>query len=217
MLNRCGLSQINDGAFNGPLLDSLVEVDFTDNQLRMVPQTGLPRLRNLRKIYLNRNRIDQLQPNSFMIYESRDLIVKLELSGNRLTNQGLGDSLVFFPLRSLQQLSLETNALTAIPSASLTNQRLTLTNLNLGLNQIDQVPVGALDFPNLNSLSLEFNEITNISPEALQGIPNLQYLYLTGNKFPSWPLQMFQYINQLLTLSIGETPISVIPSNAFQV
>ncbi|KAK6057701.1 leucine Rich repeat-containing domain protein [Cooperia oncophora] len=115
------------------------------------------------------------------------------------------------------ELSLETNALTAIPSAALVNQRGTLTNLNLGLNNINEVPVGALDFPNLTSLSLEFNGITVIPPQAFQGVPNLQYLYLTGNKFPSWAPEMFRYITQLRTLGIGETPISVIPNNAFMV
>ncbi|KAJ1356852.1 hypothetical protein KIN20_014691 [Parelaphostrongylus tenuis] len=95
------------------------------------------------------------------------------------------------------------------------NQRGTLTNLNLGLNNINEVPVGALDFPNLTSLSLEFNGITIILPQAFQGVPNLQYLYLTGNKFPSWAPEMFRYITQLRTLGIGETPISVIPNNAF--
>ncbi|VDL63947.1 unnamed protein product [Nippostrongylus brasiliensis] len=113
------------------------------------------------------------------------------------------------------ELSLETNALTAIPSAALVNQRGTLTNLNLGLNNINDVPVGALDFPNLTSLSLEFNGITVIPPQSFQGVPNLQYLYLTGNKFPSWAPEMFRYIPQLRTLGIGETPISVIPNNAF--
>uniref|UniRef100_A0A914ZI58 Uncharacterized protein n=1 Tax=Parascaris univalens TaxID=6257 RepID=A0A914ZI58_PARUN len=216
VINRCNLGIIEDGAFNGPLLDSLVELDLTDNQLGTVPQTGLPRLRNLRKLYLNRNRISALQPESFSTYASRDILLKLELAGNRLTDDGLGDQRVFRPLRSLQQLSLETNALTAIPSASLVNQRQTLTNLNLGLNQINEVPVGALDFPNLSSLSLEFNGITQIIPQAFQGVPILQYLYLTGNKFPSWQPEMFRYVGQLRTLGIGETPIAVIPANAFQ-
>ncbi|VDK49977.1 unnamed protein product [Anisakis simplex] len=216
VINGCNLGIIEDGAFNGPLIDSLVELDLTDNQLGIVPQTGLPRLRNLRKLYLNRNRISALQSDSFALYESRDILLKLELAGNRLTNDALGNQQAFRPLRSLQQLSLETNALTAIPSAAFVNQRQTLTNLNLGLNQINQVPVGALDFPNLSSLSLEFNGISEIIPPAFQGVPILQYLYLTGNNFPSWQPEMFRYIGQLRTLGIGETPISVIPANAFQ-
>ncbi|CAJ0959321.1 unnamed protein product, partial [Mesorhabditis belari] len=216
VLNRNTLSQIDDQAFNGELLESLVELDLGDNNLGQIPQSGLPRLLNLRKLYLTRNKITTLQANSFGAYESKDLIVKLSLAGNRLTDRSLGDSTVFRPLKLLQELSLETNALTAIPSAALVNQRLTLTNLNLGLNNITNVPVGALDLPVLTSVSLEFNGITVITPQAFQGVPNLQYLYLTGNKFPSWQPEMYRYVPNLRTLGIGETPISVIPSNAFQ-
>uniref|UniRef100_A0A1I7X9P6 LRRNT domain-containing protein n=1 Tax=Heterorhabditis bacteriophora TaxID=37862 RepID=A0A1I7X9P6_HETBA len=215
VLNRNTLQNIDDQAFNGPLLDSLVELDLNDNNLGQIPQMGVPRLRNLRKLYLNRNRINTLSSNGFASYESKDLIIKLSLAGNRLTDQTLGETAVFRPLRMLQELSLETNTLTSIPSSALVNQRTTLTNLNLGLNTINEVPVGALDFPSLTSLSLEFNGITVIPPQAFQGVPNLQYLYLTGNKFPSWTPEMYRYITQLRTLGIGETPISVIPNNAF--
>ncbi|KAI1707639.1 leucine rich repeat domain-containing protein [Ditylenchus destructor] len=185
VLNRNTLAQIDDLAFNGPLLDSLVELDLSDNQLQQIPAIGLPKLRNLRKLYLNRNRISTLQPQAFAGYASKE------------------------------ELSLETNALTQVPSQALEGQRNTLTNLNLGLNQIREVPVGALNFPQLNSLSLEFNGITMIIPQAFQQVPHLQYLYLTGNKFPSWQPEMFRYINELRTLGIGETPIAVIPANAF--
>uniref|UniRef100_A0A8R1HPA0 LRRCT domain-containing protein n=1 Tax=Caenorhabditis japonica TaxID=281687 RepID=A0A8R1HPA0_CAEJA len=215
VMNRNTLQSIDDQAFNGPLLDSLIELDFNDNNLGQVPQTAIPRLRNLRKLYLNRNRITQLSSTTFNSFESKDLLLKLELAGNRLTDGTLGDATVFRPLTLLQELSLETNSLTSIPSSALVNQRNTLTNLNLGLNSINDVPIGALDFPVLSSLSLEFNGITVIPPQAFQGVPNLQFLYMTGNKFPSWAPEMFRYIPQLKTLGIGETPISVIPNNAF--
>lgn len=217
VLNRCNLNQMDNDAFAGASLDKLTDLDLSDNQLGIIPTTGVPRLTNLRKLSLNRNRICQLQLNSFLNYKSRDILQKLELAGNRLTDQILDDANVFRPLRSLQQLSLETNALRKIPSASLVNQQWTLTNLNLGLNQISEVSVGTLNFPNLNSLSLEFNGISQMTPQAFQGIPNLQHLYITGNKFPSWQPEMFTFVPHLFTLSIGETPISVIPSNAFQV
>ncbi|CAJ0571523.1 unnamed protein product, partial [Mesorhabditis spiculigera] len=215
-LNRNTLSNIDDNAFNGELLESLVELDLGDNNLGQVPQTGVTKLQNLRKLYLYRNKISNLPANSFAAWESKDLIVKISLAGNRLTDRSLGDSTVFRPFKLLQELSLETNALTQIPSAALVNQRLTLTNLNLGLNNISNVPVGALDLPMLTSLSLEFNGITVITPQAFQGVPNLQYLYVTGNKFPSWQPEMFRFVPYLRTLGIGETPISVIPNNAFQ-
>lgn len=136
VLNRNTLAQVNDEAFNGPLLDSLIELDLSDNQLGGVPTTGIRRLRNLRKLYLNRNRITQLNAQNFANFESKEILLKLELAGNRLTDQALADPAVFRPLRSLQELSLETNALTQIPSAALATQKPTLVNLNLGLNQV---------------------------------------------------------------------------------
>ncbi|VDM83706.1 unnamed protein product [Strongylus vulgaris] len=102
VLNRNTLQSIDDQAFNGPLLDSLVELDLNDNNLGQIPQTGLTRLRNLRKLYLNRNRINTLASNAFANYESKDLLIKLSLAGNRLTDQSLTDTAVFRPLRLLQ-------------------------------------------------------------------------------------------------------------------
>uniref|UniRef100_A0A0N5A498 LRRCT domain-containing protein n=1 Tax=Parastrongyloides trichosuri TaxID=131310 RepID=A0A0N5A498_PARTI len=216
VMNRNTLETIQNGAFNGNMLDSLVELDLSDNNLRQVPQQGLTELRALRKIYLNRNRISTLSSTAFDNYVSRDKLLKLELAGNRLTNAAFMNSNVLRSLTSLTELSLETNSLTQIPSYALAGCRETLINLNLGLNQINQVPVGALDFPKLTSLSLEFNGIVTIIPQAFQGVPILQYLYLTGNKFPTWNPEMFFYIRQLRTLGIGETPISIIPEDAFK-
>lgn len=75
--------------------------------------------------------------------------------------------------------------------------------------------MGALNFPELSSLSLEFNGLSMLVPQALQQVPRLQYLYLTGNKFPAWSPEMFRFVPDLRTLGIGETPIAVIPANAF--
>ena len=102
----------------------------------------MSQLRNLRKLYLNRNGITQLPTKMFAEFASRETLLKLELKGNRLTDQSLSSSQnsdnggVFFPLKNLQELSLETNQLTMIPSIALSSQRQTLTNLNLGLNQV---------------------------------------------------------------------------------
>ncbi|KAL3084361.1 hypothetical protein niasHT_035187 [Heterodera trifolii] len=227
VLNRNTLSQIEEGAFDGIPLDSLVELDLSDNSLANIGTKpgGICQLRNMRKLYLNRNGIGQLSPQFFNSLASREVLQKLEFRGNKLTDQSLNEGGaageggqqqgMFGALKNLQELSLETNGLSAVPSVALSAQRGTLTNLNLGLNQIKEVPVGALNFPELTSLSLEFNGLPMIVPHAFQHVPRLQYLYLTGNKFPAWSPDMFRFVPDLRTLGIGETPISVIPANAF--
>ena len=75
----------------------------------------------------------------FTQFASREILLKLELRGNRLTDQSLAEGgeggSAFSPLKSLQELSLEANQLSMVPSTALSAQRPTLTNLNLGLNQ----------------------------------------------------------------------------------
>uniref|UniRef100_A0A914NBR7 Uncharacterized protein n=1 Tax=Meloidogyne incognita TaxID=6306 RepID=A0A914NBR7_MELIC len=144
VLNRNTLSHVLDGAFNGNLIDSLVELDLSENSLSQIGTQfgGLSQLRNLRKLYLNKNGISQLPTNLFAEFLSRETLLKLELRANHLTDQSFGTTLqqnsegtsVFSPLKNLQELSLETNQLTMIPSSALSVQKETLKNLNLGLN-----------------------------------------------------------------------------------
>lgn len=146
----------------------------------------MPHLRNLRKLYLNRNRISQVWStysltisttwllflnlwNLLRIFipalpwrllclsiswSPSQIVSRWQSSHRRSTRRChrlptpsipsgirlLGThSKTRSNLRPLQELSLETNALSAIPSAALVNQRETLTNLNLGLNNINEV------------------------------------------------------------------------------
>ncbi|KAL3080243.1 hypothetical protein niasHT_039106 [Heterodera trifolii] len=220
VLNRNTLSQIEEGAFDGIPLDSLVELDLSDNSLANIGTKAMQKLKafimkadlwhfpfkNILS-HFSPNGIGQLSPQFFNSLASKELLQKLEFRGNKLTDQSLNEGGaageggqqqgMFGALRNLQELSLETNGLSAVPSVALSAQRGTLTNLNLGLNQIKEVPVGALNFPELTSLSLEFNGLPMIVPHAFQHVPRLQYLYLTGNKFPAWSPDMFRFVPEL--------------------
>lgn len=212
VLNRNNLRQISDRAFDG-LVESLTELDLKDNVLGNVPQTGVSTLKRLKNLILARNRIQNLPPRTFSNYESRDYLSKIDLSGNQLASI---EPTVFAGLKNLEEVSFEANQLSVVPTAALNEQKQKLKNLNLGLNRISNVPPGALDFPNLESLSLEFDGITTIVPEAFRGVPKLLYLYITGNKFPQWDTEMFRSLGSLRILGIGETPIRQIPSDAFR-
>lgn len=213
VMNRNNLGQISNRAFDGFLNESLTELDLKDNLLGQVPQSGVPSLRRLRTLILARNRIQNLPPRPFANYESRDYLSKIDFSGNQLTTV---ESTVFNGLKNLEEVSFEANQLTTVPTSVFSEQRQRLKNLNLGLNRISNVPPGTLDFPSLESLSLEFNGITTLVPETFRGVSQLLYLYITGNKFARWDPEWFRYIGALRILGIGETPIRQIPNNAFQ-
>lgn len=134
VLNRNKLINIDKNAFSGFLIDSLIELDLSDNNLQQIPTNGVSSLKNLNKLYLNRNRI-KYSDEPFRSYASQKHLLKLELAVNKLTDESIKNNL-FLPLTNLKELSLETNALTTVPSAALKNQKYSLTNLNLGLNQV---------------------------------------------------------------------------------
>uniref|UniRef100_A0A915EDZ0 Uncharacterized protein n=1 Tax=Ditylenchus dipsaci TaxID=166011 RepID=A0A915EDZ0_9BILA len=167
----------------------------------------LPRLRNLRKLYLNRNRISQIQQQAFAGFASREVLLKMELAGNKLTDEALGGGQdVFSPLRSLQELSLETNALTQVPSQALEAQRNTLTNLNLGLNQtlgIGETPIAVIPAnafvhtPSLMRLEMSEAAVDTIELGAFQRTPLIQAIVLNKNRLTKVRSDMFQGLNDL--------------------
>lgn len=212
-LNRNSMRSMDPQAFSGTLQESLTILDLKDNPLGAVPQSGVSQLKKLKSLILARTGITALPPRAFSNYASREFLGKIDLSGNRITQI---DSTVFAGLPNLEEVTLASNLLTSIPTSAFSEQRNRMVNLNLGNNNITSVPTGALDFPNLHSLSLEFNGIPNLTPEAFRGVPSLLYLWIGGNNFPVWNSELFRYVGGLQTLGIGNSPIKRIPANAFQ-
>ncbi|VDP03940.1 unnamed protein product [Soboliphyme baturini] len=213
VLNQNQMGDISPGAFEGSIKESLLELDLRQNLLGRVPQNGVSQLTRLNKLALARNRIRQLLPQSFANYASKTYLRKIDLSANQLSTV---EPTLFYGLSNLEEVSLQGNSLTYIPTVAFRDQRTILKNLNLGSNQINSVPIDSLNFPALESLSLEFNLLSNIAPEAFRGIPSLLSLYLTGNRFNQWYPDMFRYVGSLRNLGMGEMPITRIQSNAFQ-
>ncbi|KFD57340.1 hypothetical protein M513_01851 [Trichuris suis] len=213
VLNKNGLTDIDDTAFDGPLLDSLLDLDLRFNALGRVPTKGISRLRRLNKLSLAFNRIPSIGSNSFAQYACSDYLTRIDLSGNRLTDL---DENAFHGLRALSEINLEANSLAAVPTPALREHRSRLKNLNLGANRISMLTKGSLDLPNLESLSLEYNVISSLTPDVLAGTPNLLYLYLTGNKFTQWDSDMLRHVGNLRAIAMGEMAIRTIPADAFR-
>ncbi|KRY61264.1 Leucine-rich repeat-containing protein 15 [Trichinella britovi] len=213
ILNRNSIMDIDPLAFDGPLLDSLVDLDLRFNRLDKVPGHGVGRLRRLHKLNLAHNSIGSLASRPFASYASVDYLQRLDLSNNLLLDIDDG---AFDGLRNLQELSLEANGLSAVPTAPLSHLRSKLTNLNFGSNRINTIGKGSLNFPKLTSLSLEYNGLADFHLDALAGLTELNYLYLTGNHFTQWHPDIYKHVGNLRVLAVGEMAISRLPVDAFK-
>uniref|UniRef100_A0A915NH40 LRRCT domain-containing protein n=1 Tax=Meloidogyne floridensis TaxID=298350 RepID=A0A915NH40_9BILA len=208
---------------------SIDSLSILDTALPSLPSNAFYGWTILRLV-LNRNTLSHVLDGAFNEFLSRETLLKLELRANHLTDQSFGTALqqnsegtsVFSPLKNLQELSLETNQLTMIPSSALSVQKETLKNLNLGLNMIKDVPISALNFPQLSSLSLEFNGLSvivpqafqhdTIEPGAFQRTPIIQAIVLNKNRLTS---DMFQGLQELYSLDLQGNRLEQVENKAF--
>jgi len=108
---------------------------------------------------------------------------------------------------SIQEL-LDNGRLPAIVNNELDLRNRYIADLD-GLTQIPQVN-------NLQILNLGFNQITQIQPNAFQGLGNLRLLDLIGNQIIQIHSNAFQGLNNLQELHLRFNQIIQIHSNAFQ-
>lgn len=89
-----------------------------------------------------------------------------------------------------------------------------LESLDLGKNNLERVPTGALEhLANLASLNLNYNKIEIIHSEAFRGLISLLRLSLYGNKIKFIDNLAFEGIGGNLTqINFGENHLSSVPS-----
>jgi len=106
----------------------------------------------------------------------------LNLSGNRL--RALPKD---FGRLGIERLGLSLNYLNDaaldLPAASLRS----LTHLSIGYNHLTKVPDFVLGCENLESLSLEQNNISLLPDDLRESLPNLIELRVAGNPMPAVP------------------------------
>jgi Leucine-rich repeat (LRR) protein len=200
VLRHNQLVGMHPSAFDGgPIRDTLIEIEIRSNRLGEIPQSGLTSLRNLRAISLSRNGIVSVPDHSFLSYQCRTILRRLDLSDNQLVDIA---PLGLLGLESIEALSLDKNRFERIPTAAIAHL-VSLEDLSLGVNRINRIDVGALPLPNLRSLSVEVNQLVSIDAEAFQLVPNLLYLYLSNNQFAHIDPNTFYYVNRLRVLAMG--------------
>nr|QBG82014.1 phospholipase A2 inhibitor [Bothrops jararacussu] len=64
-------------------------------------------------------------------------------------------------------------------------------------------------------ISVEFTQVSSLGVEALQGLPNLQELHLSNNRFKTLPSGLFRNLPQLHTLDLSRNLLEDLPPEIF--
>lgn len=215
------LNPIPDDAFSS-IKDSLSTLDLINVSLHTIPK-AISQL-NLSSLSLSNNGLSDITgiPKSD----------RMDLSFNALSD---ADKLVaaLLPIGSrIQILYLESNNLTVIPALEnvdierliISNNQISdhttgslppsLTDLGLAGNRLTLVPTIVTNLPNINTLDLASNLITNISTTLVH--PNLEQLLLGYNKISQLLSSDFPVNSSLSYLSVEGNPIVNIPPDALK-
>nr|XP_005159720.1 leucine-rich repeat-containing protein 69 isoform X1 [Danio rerio] len=106
-------------------------------------------------------------------------------------------------------LKLNNNFLSSLPSEFMRLQK--LTELNLGNNVLEEVPSVLKHLCCLNKLYLYGNQISYLSAEVLEGLPNLVLLNLNHNKIKVIPSEI-KSLCRLQSISITDNHLEQIPA-----
>nr|AUG89725.1 Toll-like receptor 3 [Penaeus japonicus] len=132
---------------------------------------------------------------------------------------------VFRPLHQLERLDLSTNNIWELPAGAfchLANLKL----LNLSHNHLQDITQlgfggGSTDRgvsscrSDVSSLDLSHNDVTVLASGSLQGLEQLQHLYLQNNELGKVDDNAFQGLRSLHTLDISNNRLVALPEDAF--
>jgi len=202
------------------LMNWLEELNLQGNKLKKLP-AGIFELKELKKLNLSGNKLEEL-PDSFSSFSklvhlnlssiefaaipesifSLSKLISLDLSWNRNISEL---SPLIANLKNIEELDLETNALTSVPVelGSLKNLKVlainqnqftsfpesicelsTLEELNIGNQKIAALPSDMKGLKKLKKLIVESAEIQEI-PDTISDLKSLEILNLKGNDIVS--------------------------------
>ncbi|KAG4066235.1 hypothetical protein HA402_000459 [Bradysia odoriphaga] len=190
-------------------------VDFSNNAISCIDPTAFEGATNLEELNLSHNNISELEDARTI---SLPKLLKLDLSFNNFTKLtehifdklsnlellnlscnsiGSLDSKVFSCLISLKHLNLKRTNLSNIEFGTFSQQR-KLVSLDLSENQLTKLDfkLFAPILPDLQKLSLAYNQLKNLNGFRSETFPKLNSLQIQGNQLScSYLANFFDVIN----------------------
>uniref|UniRef100_A0A8C5GYA6 Uncharacterized protein n=1 Tax=Gouania willdenowi TaxID=441366 RepID=A0A8C5GYA6_GOUWI len=181
-------------------LFNLRTLNLSHNQLTSVPM-GLPP--SIIELYLKGNLIKQLHERTFIGMTKLEV---LDFSGNKLTNDGLGNSL---NVTHLESLNLEANQLEQVPQTLPSSLKV----LNLGSNLISSIKkVAFSNLKKLELLSVARNKVFEVAAGAFRALSFLHQLDFSHNTLQKVPRLLPRNVH---SVSLSNNRIRSVPADAF--
>ncbi|KOB72728.1 putative toll [Operophtera brumata] len=210
-------------------------LDLSYNDLIVVTDTSLSKLRSLSKLLLQNNAISTLEDGAFKgllslqvlnlssnfmntlppdLFSDAKFLKEINVSNNTINNLPPG---LFEGLEQLQTLDLSYNELTSqwINKGTLIGL-LRMVILNMSYNRLTRIDRYMFqDLYSLQKLNLEHNEISSIDEHSFEELRNLHSLSLSGNNLAHIHPNLYTDLHVLHELFIDKNKIKHIDDNAF--
>lgn len=204
--NELTAEWVNGATFTGLL--RLVVLDLSHNRIAKLDGAVFRDLYSLQILRLEDNLIEVVPDNTFSsLYNLHTLI----LSGNKLS---FIDSSTFDGLYVLSLLSLDNNAIQSVHSAALRNSS-SLQDLHLNGNKLVTVPPALANLPQLKTLDLGENHISDIVNSSFSDLQQLFGLRLTDNNIGNISKGTFDRMSALKILNLSRNKVHGIEPGAF--
>ena len=190
------------------------------NEITSIPSGIFSNLTKCKNLNLENNNITELRPGMFNGLVS---LTKLKLSHNHITTIEAG---TFDPLEKLTVLWFDRNRITGV-DAEMWLGLVSLEKIFLAYNDISFIRTDSFvnlenqnkgqDYPlqNLETLNLNFNEISGLEPGAISGLRKLTRLYLAENKLTEISGEIWNGSEIIRDLWLWGNKLTVVKKNTF--
>ncbi|XP_074136104.1 vasorin isoform X2 [Sminthopsis crassicaudata] len=221
-LSQNQISILHGGVFQP--LANLSNLDLSSNQLQEITNETFRGLRLLERLYLSHNRIHHIQVDAFDTLESLlelklednqlhvlpplhlPRLLLLDLSHNRIPALEAGT----FGMSNIESLKLAGLGLSRLDEELFAGLR-NLHELDISENQLEAAPAVLRGLRGLTRLTLAGNaRITQLLPDDLEGLTNLQVLDLSNLSLQGLPRDFFSRFPRLREVTAARNPFNCV-------
>lgn len=212
-------------------LPSLRSLDISSNGIQKIPHGSMKTLHNLRRLYMKRNGLRQIDTFTFsdlarleiLDISDNQIISVHPKSFNKLSNLVQvnlhGNTIENFDFVSIQDnvvlstIDFSKNKLKNL-SQNLVNKALDLEILNISSNNLHELPQTLNILPKLKVLDASYNHIKHFDGNIINNIQSLIEINMPFNKITEIKTGSFENLRDLVTINLDSNNIEVIHTKA---